>query len=95
MDARASRGVSMAAAAPDVLKAILMIEDEIPRGLPELTGRHRCIGCLAEVPAGEYFAHDFMCVECAERSETYPLASTPGVEEPPSRSDEGESGGSA
>lgn len=58
---------------------MLMIEDEIPRRLNELSGRHLCIGCLAEVSAAEYFGNDFMCLACAERSEHFPLASTPGA----------------
>jgi hypothetical protein len=66
----------------DVLKAMVMIDDEMPRGLSELTGRHRCIGCLAEVAAAEYFAHDFMCRACAEKSGQFPLASTPGHSDP-------------
>jgi hypothetical protein len=65
--------------ASDVLKATVMIDDEIPRALNELSGRHRCIGCLADVPAAEYFANDFMCDECAGRSASFPLASTPGT----------------
>jgi len=60
---------------------MLMNDDEIPRRLNELSGRHLCIGCLAEVPAAEYFANDFMCLACAERSESFPLASTPGAAE--------------
>ena len=95
MDDWTFRSVSMAAAAPDVLKAILMIDDEILRGRAELTGRHRCIGCLAEVPREEYFANDFMCRECAAKSESYPLASTPGGASPVSGPTGGEGGGSS
>jgi hypothetical protein len=84
----------LAVAAHDVLKATVMIEDEIPRGLPELTGKHRCTGCLADVPAAEYFACDFMCRECAGKSGLYPLASTPGEPSPASARAGGESGGS-
>lgn len=58
---------------------MVMIDDEIPRRLSELSGRHRCIGCLAEVPAAEYFANDYMCDECADKSVSFPLASTPGT----------------
>lgn len=82
----------MAAAAPDVLKATVMIEDEIPLGLSELSGRHRCIGCLGDVPSAEYFANDFMCRECAEKSGHFPLASTPG-EALPERDSRGGGGG--
>jgi hypothetical protein len=65
-----------------VLKALVVSDDEIQRQLAELTGRHKCIGCLAEVEREEYFANDFMCVPCAEKAEHYPLATTPSVPEP-------------
>ncbi|MGK2858547.1 MAG: hypothetical protein ACSLFQ_15205 [Thermoanaerobaculia bacterium] len=71
-----------------------MIEDELPRGFDELTGRHRCIGCLADVPAAEYFANDFMCLECAAMSGYYPLASTPEASVPGPGRPGGEDGGS-
>ncbi|MFA6956007.1 MAG: hypothetical protein WC538_09070 [Thermoanaerobaculia bacterium] len=70
---------------------MVMIDDEIPRRLNELSGRHLCIGCLAELPAAEYFANDFICRECAGRSESYPLASTPGAA--PEEKDKGAQGG--
>ena len=50
--------------------------DEIPRRLPERTGKHLCVGCLAETPAESYFANDHLCDACVTR-EAYPLASTP------------------
>ena len=58
--------------------------DEIPRELPERTGRHLCVLCLAETPAEAFFANDHLCDACAAREE-YPLASTPApaVAEPP------------
>jgi hypothetical protein len=54
-----------------------MEEDDIPRDLPERTGRHICSLCLRETPADEYFANDLACRECAGKAETYPLATTP------------------
>lgn len=75
-----------------MLKALIMIDDEIPRGLSELSGRHRCIGCLADVPAADYFANDYMCNECADRSGSYPLASTPGTS-PDTQGKAGKGGG--
>ncbi|HEY0592339.1 MAG TPA: hypothetical protein VGE86_04305 [Thermoanaerobaculia bacterium] len=53
--------------------------DDIPRRLPERTGVHRCVSCLAETPAEAYFANDHLCDACAAR-EAYPLASTPAPE---------------
>jgi predicted RNA polymerase sigma factor len=50
--------------------------EEIPRRLPERTGSHRCVACLAETPGDAYFANDHLCDACAAREE-YPLASTP------------------
>jgi hypothetical protein len=55
--------------------------DEIPRRLPERTGKHVCVGCLAETTGESYFANDHLCDACAARVE-YPLASTP-AEAPP------------
>jgi hypothetical protein len=52
--------------------------DDIPRALPERTGRHLCVGCLAETPAERYFANDHLCDACAG-TEEYPLASTPAA----------------
>ena len=45
------------------------MDDAIPRNLAERTGKHRCIRCLAEVPADVYFANDQVCDECGERFE--------------------------
>lgn len=53
-----------------------MHDDPPPRALPERTGRHYCVRCLAAVPAEEYFRNDHICDQCAEHDE-YPLASTP------------------
>ena len=52
-----------------------------PRELPERTGRHFCVKCLAQVPAEEYYRNDHICDPCAQQTE-YPLASTP---EPPQK----------
>jgi hypothetical protein len=42
------------------------VQDEpTPRNLPERTGKHYCVRCLAEVPADEYFRNDFLCDKCA------------------------------
>lgn len=57
--------------------------EEIPRELPERTGKHYCVSCLADTPAEVYFRNDHICDDCNSREE-FPLASTPaGVEEPP------------
>ncbi len=48
----------------------------MPRNLPERTGRHYCVKCLAEVPVDEYFRNDCLCDACAQQ-EDYPLQSTP------------------
>ena len=45
------------------------MHEETPRHLPVRSGKHRCIRCLAEVPAEEYFANDQVCDECGERFE--------------------------
>ncbi|HYM61901.1 MAG TPA: hypothetical protein VEZ11_13540 [Thermoanaerobaculia bacterium] len=52
------------------------MHDEIPRNLPERTGRHVCVKCLAEVTAAEYLQNDYLCENCVAEDE-YPLASTP------------------
>ena len=54
-----------------------------PRDLPERTGRHVCVRCLAEIPTEEYMRNDHICDSCAA-SQEYPLASTPE----PKKSDE-------
>ncbi len=46
-----------------------MHDEPTPRHLPERTGRHLCIQCLAEVPADEYFRNDCLCDLCAEEEE--------------------------
>ncbi len=56
-----------------------MSADEIPCRLPERTGIHLCVSCLAETPEAAYFSNDHLCDACAER-EGYPLASTPDPE---------------
>jgi len=53
-----------------------MHDEPPPRELPERTGRHVCVKCLAVIPAGEYFRNDHICDRCNEQDE-YPLASTP------------------
>lgn len=50
--------------------------DPTPRQLPERTGRHLCVKCLAAIPLDEYLRNDHICDACAARDE-YPLASTP------------------
>jgi len=50
--------------------------ENAPRSLPERTGKHRCIRCLAETPADEYMRNDHLCDACAADGD-YPLASTP------------------
>ena len=50
--------------------------EEIPRRLPERTGTHYCILCLAETPADEYFRNDHICDSCVSRDEEPPVAST-------------------
>jgi hypothetical protein len=51
-------------------------DDPLPRKLPERTGRHFCVKCLAEVEGEEYFRNDQVCDRCAAEDE-YPLKSTP------------------
>jgi hypothetical protein len=76
---RPGRRVAAPSASPGQSTKLNKMNDEgPPRHLPERTGRHRCIHCLKEIPAEEYFAGDFVCLSCAERFEQYPLASTPG-----------------
>ena len=53
-----------------------MHEDPPPRALPERTGRHYCVKCLAAIAGEEYFRNDHICDVCASKDE-YPLASTP------------------
>jgi hypothetical protein len=45
------------------------VDDTIPRNLQERTGKHRCIRCLAEIPADVYFANDQVCDDCADKFE--------------------------
>ena len=58
-----------------------MHDDPPPRELPERTGKHYCVKCLAQVPAEEYLRNDHICDACAA-SEAYPLASTPEPKKP-------------
>lgn len=51
----------------------------MPRRLPERTGKHRCVSCLAETPAEEFFRNDHVCDACAGQT-AFPLASTPEAE---------------
>lgn len=36
----------------------------------------KCSKCLKKINRKEFLANDFICDECAEKGETYPLAST-------------------
>ena len=58
-----------------------MHDDPPTRPLPERTGKHLCVKCLAPVKAEEYFRNDHICDACAA-TEEYPLASTPNAREP-------------
>ena len=53
-----------------------MHDEPVPRELPERTGKHYCIRCMALVSAEEYQRNDHICDACAEDDE-YPLASAP------------------
>ena len=44
-----------------------MLDDRTPRNLPERTGRHVCIQCMAEVETDDYLRNDHLCDGCAER----------------------------
>ena len=46
-------------------ETLTMQDDETPRQLPERTGCHKCIHCMAEVSDEEYFRNDFFCDVCA------------------------------
>ena len=46
--------------------ACTVIDEEPPRNLQERTGKHRCVRCLADVPADEYLRNDHLCDVCAE-----------------------------
>ncbi|HEY4640663.1 MAG TPA: hypothetical protein VII75_04915 [Thermoanaerobaculia bacterium] len=50
------------------------MHDDPLRSLPERTGKHRCIRCLAEVPADEYMRNDHLCDACAADGD-YPAPS--------------------
>ncbi|MEO8380139.1 MAG: hypothetical protein ABI779_10790 [Acidobacteriota bacterium] len=52
------------------------MQDDPVRELPERTGKHYCVKCLAQVKAEEYLRNDHICDACAA-SDDYPLASTP------------------
>ena len=56
------------------------MSDELPRQLPERTGKHRCAKCLRETADEEYFGFDHYCRQCAENDRAFPLASTPEPE---------------
>lgn len=47
-----------------------MLDEETPRDLPERTGRHRCIRCLADAPGDVYFANDHLCDACAREGDS-------------------------
>jgi hypothetical protein len=63
-----------------------MHDDPIPRELPERTGRHYCVRCMAIVGAEEYQRNDHICDACAA-DEEYPLASTPEPKSPDGKPD--------
>jgi hypothetical protein len=48
-----------------------------PRNLPERTGRHRCIRCLAETPAEEYLRNDHLCDACSAEGDYPPPPERP------------------
>jgi hypothetical protein len=48
------------------------MSDDPPRNLPERTGRHRCIRCLADVPADAFFRNDHLCDACATEGDLVP-----------------------
>lgn len=52
------------------------MHEPTPRQLPERTGKHLCVQCLASISLEEYLRNDHICDECAAKDE-YPLASTP------------------
>jgi hypothetical protein len=47
--------------------------DELQRKkMPERTGKHYCVTCLAEVPSEAYFANDHVCDACAAKEQSAP-----------------------
>ena len=46
-----------------------MEPEATPRLLKEKTEKHYCVKCLREVEKDEYLANDFLCDQCAGRSE--------------------------
>lgn len=58
-----------------------MTGEDIPRRLPERTGRHYCVSCLQETANEEYFRNDHICDACvvgvpeSEEAEPAPKAS--------------------
>ena len=65
-----------------------MLQERVPRGLTEKTGKHYCTVCLSETPAEEYFRFDHVCGSCAGKEGTFPLASTPASK--PGKATQGE-----
>ncbi|HYS56234.1 MAG TPA: hypothetical protein VER58_20945 [Thermoanaerobaculia bacterium] len=57
------------------------MDDAPPRQLKERTEKHRCIKCLSEVPREEYLRNDFLCDNCAQAEDDFPLQSTPKRDE--------------
>lgn len=55
-----------------------MHDDPPPRALPERTGKHLCVRCLAAIPADEYFRNDCICDACAASPE-YPAPAAPPI----------------
>jgi hypothetical protein len=43
-----------------------MLDDRTPQNLPERTGRHLCIQCMADVETEEYLRNDHLCDVCAD-----------------------------
>lgn len=50
------------------------------RQMPERTGKHYCVRCMAIISAEEFQRNDHICDACAADDE-YPLASTPEPKE--------------
>ena len=46
-----------------------MHDEPTPRNLPERTGKHYCVHCLAEVAVEEYLRNDHLCDACAAKEQ--------------------------
>lgn len=60
-----------------MLNSAVMNEQETPRNMHELTGRHYCVQCLARVNREIYLANHFLCASCSKKGDEFPLATTP------------------